>query len=390
MSMATQVKAVADRPVKIPPEIPGCTKKLGPPIIEIETVVKRFGDFVAVNGVSLDVFEGEFLCLLGGSGCGKTTLLRMMAGFEQPTEGRVLIDGKDMTNVAPYDRPVNMMFQSYALFPHMSVESNIEFGLKQDGMSKAERRERVDEMLAMVQLERFAKRKPNQLSGGQRQRVALARALAKHPRVLLLDEPLSALDKKLRERTQLDLVNIQDKTGITFVVVTHDQEEAMTMADRVAIMDEGWIEQIDAPQSMYEYPNTRFVAEFFGSVNMFEGILVEDEPDHVVIEAPELETPIYVGHGVSGREGGTVWAALRPEKVTLVTEKPDRDSNWSSGVVKDIVYLGSTSTYIVEVTSGKQVRATLANHDRDMEGRVTWDDKVFVTWTDNAPVVVSS
>jgi putrescine transport system ATP-binding protein len=388
--MTTQVKAVADRPMKTPPEIPGCTKKLGPPIIEIEKVVKRFGDFVAVNGVSLDVFEGEFLCLLGGSGCGKTTLLRMMAGFEDPTEGRLLIDGKDMSGVAPYDRPVNMMFQSYALFPHMTVERNIEFGLRQDGMPKAQREERVREMLALVQLERFAKRKPHQLSGGQRQRVALARALAKHPRVLLLDEPLSALDKKLRERTQLDLVNIQEKTGITFVVVTHDQEEAMTMADRVAIMDEGWIEQIDAPQAMYEYPNTRFVAEFFGNVTMFEGTLVEDEADHVVIEVPGLDTPVYVNHGVSGREGATVWVALRPEKVTLTMDQPARDTNWSKGMVKDIVYLGSTSTYIVELTSGKRIRATLANHDRDMEGRVTWDDQVFVTWADNAPVVVTS
>ncbi|ABC21818.1 ABC transporter ATP-binding protein [Rhodospirillum rubrum] len=388
--MADQSKAAVARSQKLPPELPGCTKKLGPPIIEIETVVKKFGDFTAVAGVSLDVFEGEFLCLLGGSGCGKTTLLRMMAGFEQPTSGRILIDGRDMTGVPPYDRPVNMMFQSYALFPHMSVEQNIAFGLKQDGMPKAEREARVAEMLSLVQLERFAKRKPHQLSGGQRQRVALARSLAKHPRVLLLDEPLSALDKKLRERTQLDLVNIQEKTGITFVVVTHDQEEAMTMADRVAIMDEGWIVQIDAPQSMYEYPNTRFVAEFFGSVNMFEGVLVEDEPDHVMIEAPELENPIYVGHGVSGHEGATVWAALRPEKVTLVTEKPDRPYNWAAGEVKDIVYLGSTSTYIVGLDTGKRMRVTVANHERDVEWEITWGDRVYVSWAATSAVVVSS
>ncbi|GEO82258.1 ABC transporter ATP-binding protein [Pararhodospirillum oryzae] len=388
--MPDQTKPATDRPVKHPPDLPGCTKKLGPPIVEIESVVKKFGDFTAVDGVSLDIFEGEFLCLLGGSGCGKTTLLRMMAGFEQPTSGRLLIDGKDMAGVPPYERPVNMMFQSYALFPHMTVEQNIAFGLRQDGMPRAARAKRVAEMLALVELERFALRKPHQLSGGQRQRVALARALAKHPRVLLLDEPLSALDKKLRERTQLDLVNIQERTGITFVVVTHDQEEAMTMADRVAIMDQGWIVQIDAPQAMYEYPNTRFVAEFFGDVNMFEGVLEEDEPDHVRIRSDELPVPIFVGHGISGREGATVWAALRPEKLTLSSEPPNQPHNWAEGVVKDIVYLGSTSTYIVELTSGKRVRSTIANHARDVEWTITWEDRVFVSWTARSPVVVTS
>ncbi len=378
------------RTPKAPPELPGCTKKLGPAIIEIETVTKTFGDFTAVDGVSLDVFEGEFLCLLGGSGCGKTTLLRMIAGFETPTSGRIMIDGHDMTRVAPYDRPVNMMFQSYALFPHMTVAQNIAFGLRQDGMPKAQRDERVREMLALVQLERFAGRKPGQLSGGQRQRVALARSLAKHPRVLLLDEPLSALDKKLRERTQLDLVNIQDKTGITFVVVTHDQEEAMTMADRVAIMDEGWIVQIDPPQAMYEYPNTRFVAEFFGSVNMVEGVLVEDEVDHVIIESPELGNPIYVGHGISGREGGTVWAALRPEKVTLSKDKPEGAHNWDEGVVTDIVYLGSVSTYLVTLASGKVIRATRTNRLRAAEWDITWEDRVYVSWGPSSAVVVTS
>ncbi|CCG06863.1 ABC transporter ATP-binding protein [Pararhodospirillum photometricum] len=388
--MPENTKPPGAKAVKSPPDLPGCTKKLGPPIVEIENVVKKFGDFTAVDGVSLDVFEGEFLCLLGGSGCGKTTLLRMMAGFEQPTSGRLLIDGKDMTGVPPYDRPVNMMFQSYALFPHMTVEQNIAFGLRQDGMARKQREDRVKEMLALVELERFAKRKPNQLSGGQRQRVALARALARHPRVLLLDEPLSALDKKLRERTQLDLVNIQERTGITFVVVTHDQEEAMTMADRVAIMNQGSIVQIDAPQAMYEYPNTLFVAEFFGDVNIFEGILVDDEPDHVAIACPDLPVPIFVGHGISGREGSTVWAALRPEKVTLSTEKPTGPSNWAEGVVRDIVYLGSTSTYIVQLESGKRVRSTVANHARDVEWTIAWEDRVFVSWTERSPVVVTS
>ncbi|GAB3452895.1 ABC transporter ATP-binding protein [Insolitispirillum peregrinum] len=360
-------------------------------IIQIQNVTRKFGDFVAVNDVSLTIYEGELFSLLGGSGCGKTTLLRMLAGFETPSSGRILIDGQDMTHIPPFERPVNMMFQSYALFPHMTVEQNVAFGLKQDGMPSAEVKKRVAEMLDIVELSALGKRKPHQLSGGQRQRVALVRALAKRPKVLLLDEPLGALDKKLRERTQLELVNIQESLGVTFVVVTHDQEEAMTMSCRVAIMNQGRILQVDTPHAMYEYPNTRFVAEFFGSVNMFEGILVEDEADHVVIDCPELSRPIYVSHGVSGREGGTAYAAIRPEKVALSKEEPaDTSRNCSTGVVQDIVYLGGESTYLVKLDSGRVVRVSLQNAYRAAEPEITWDDRVWISWQPSNVVVVSS
>ncbi|MQX37508.1 ABC transporter ATP-binding protein [Roseospira navarrensis] len=359
------------------------------PIIEIDDVVKTFGEFVAVDHVSLTIREGELFALLGGSGCGKTTLLRMLAGFERPTAGRILIGGQDMTHVAPYDRPVNMMFQSYALFPHMSVEANVAFGLRQDGLPKAEIRDRVRQMLDLVQLAPFAKRKPHHLSGGQRQRVALARSLAKHPKVLLLDEPLAALDKKLREQTQLELVGIQERVGTTFVVVTHDQEEAMTMADRVAIMDSGRIIQVDTPHALYEYPNTRFVAEFFGTVNMFQGDLIEDEPDHILIRSDALANPVYVGHGISAREGATVWVALRPEKLAISRTRPDRAHNWDQGIIEDIVYLGGISTYHVRLDSGALARVTTQNLERMAEPDITWDDRVFVSWRHDNVVVVT-
>lgn len=360
-------------------------------LIEIENVSKRFGNFTAVDNVSLTIYQGELFSLLGGSGCGKTTLLRMLAGFESQTSGRILIDGQDMMGVRPFERPVNMMFQSYALFPHMTVEQNVAFGLKQDGMAKDKVRQRVGEMLEMVELAALGKRKPHQLSGGQRQRVALARALAKHPKVLLLDEPLGALDKKLRERTQLELVNIQETLGVTFVVVTHDQEEAMTMSSRVAIMNRGKILQVDSPQALYEFPNTRYVAEFFGSVNMFEGTLVEDCHDHVVIDCPELAAPIFVGHGISSREGATVWAAVRPEKVTMSKEPPaDRTRNASQGVVQDIVYLGGESTYLVRLDRGRVVRISMLNLYRLAEPEMTWGDTVWVSWQAENVVVVTS
>ncbi|MBB4285290.1 ABC transporter ATP-binding protein [Roseospira goensis] len=360
------------------------------PIIEIDDVVKTFGEFLAVDHVSLTVREGELFALLGGSGCGKTTLLRMLAGFERPTAGRILIGGQDMTEVAPYDRPVNMMFQSYALFPHMTVEANIAFGLRQDRVPKAEMRDRVAEMLELVKLTPFAKRKPHHLSGGQRQRVALARSLAKHPKVLLLDEPLAALDKKLREETQLELVGIQERVGTTFVVVTHDQEEAMTMADRVAIMESGRIIQVDTPHALYEYPNTRFVAEFFGTVNMFEGVLVEDEPDHVLIRCDALANPVYVGHGISAREQATVWVALRPEKLAISRTRPDAAHNWDRGIVEDIVYLGGISTFHVRLDSGALARVTTQNLERMSAPEITWDDVVYVCWRPDNVVVVTS
>ena len=359
------------------------------PYIRIEEVSKKFGDFVAVNDVSLNVYRGEIFCLLGGSGCGKTTLLRMLAGFEAPSRGRIFIDGVDMAGVPPYERPTNMMFQSYALFPHMTVEDNIGFGLKQEGLSKGEIAARVTDMLGMVKLEPFAKRKPHQLSGGQRQRVALARSLVKRPKVLLLDEPLGALDKKLREHTQFELVNIQEKLGVTFIVVTHDQEEAMTLASRIGVMNQGRIVQVGTPRDIYEFPNTRFVAEFIGNVNMFEGRIVEDEPDHLLIDSKELGTNIYVGHGVSTAPDAVAWTAIRPEKMVLSRDPPVDPNNRAAGVIKEIAYMGDLSIYLVQLDSGKVVRVTQPNTLRHADDSFTWDDRVWISWHESAGVVVT-
>jgi putrescine transport system ATP-binding protein len=359
------------------------------PYVRIEKVTKKFGDFIAVDDVSLDIYKKEIFCLLGASGCGKTTLLRMLAGFERPTSGKIFIDGVDMTTIPPYERPVNMMFQSYAVFPHMTVEQNVAFGLKQEGIAKAEIARRVGEMLELVKLGQFAKRKPHQLSGGQRQRVALARSLVKKPKLLLLDEPLAALDKKLREHTQFELINIQETLGVTFVVVTHDQEEAMTLSTRVGLMNHGEIIQVGTPNEMYEYPNSRFVAEFIGQVNTFEGKLVEDEPSYVRIESADLEAPIYVDHGVSSAPGATVWAAVRPEKVQITREKPADADNWGSGIVRDIAYMGDVSIYLIKLDSGKVVRVTQPNVYRHAEDRITWDERVYVRWHASSPVVVT-
>ena len=358
------------------------------PYVRIEKVTKKFGDFIAVDDVSLGIYKKEIFCLLGASGCGKTTLLRMLAGFERPTSGRIFIDGVDMTSIPPYERPVNMMFQSYAIFPHMTVEQNVAFGLKQERLQKGEIESRVNDMLNLVKLGQFAKRKPHQLSGGQRQRVALARSLVKKPKLLLLDEPLAALDKKLREHTQFELINIQETLGVTFIVVTHDQEEAMTLSSRIGLMNHGEIVQVGTPTEIYEYPNSRFVAEFIGSVNMFEGRLVEDEPSYVRIEANDLDQPIYVDHGVSSAPGATVWAAVRPEKVHMSRERPEGNDNWTVATVRDIAYMGDLSIYLLKLPSGKVVRVTQPNVYRHADERVTWDEQVYLHWDASSPVVV--
>ncbi|MGO9515087.1 MAG: ABC transporter ATP-binding protein [Steroidobacteraceae bacterium] len=362
------------------------------PYVRIERITKSFGDFTAVDDVSLDIYQGEIFCLLGASGCGKTTLLRMLGGFETPTSGRIFIDGEDMTGVPPYERPVNMMFQSYALFPHMNVEQNVAFGLKQDRVPKAEIAERVATMLELVKLGGFAKRKPHQLSGGQKQRVALARSLVKRPKLLLLDEPLGALDKKLREHTQFELISLQDKLGVTFLVVTHDQEEAMTLASRIGVMDHGEIVQAGTPSEIYEFPNSKFVADFVGTVNIFEGKLIEDEPEHVRIGSEELGSTIYVSHGISAAPEAIVWAAIRPEKIFMSAAPPQNGGqdtdNVVRGAVQDIAYLGDLSIYLVKLPTGKVVRVTQPNTSRHAEA-ITWEQQVYLSWDASSPVVVT-
>jgi putrescine transport system ATP-binding protein len=361
------------------------------PFVRIKNVTKKFGDVAAVHDVSLDIYKSELFCLLGGSGSGKSTLLRMLAGFEQPTSGTIEIDGQDMTQVPPYNRPVNMMFQSYALFPHMNVEQNIAYGLKRDHLPKGEIADRVAELLSLVKLADYGKRKPHQLSGGQRQRVALARALAKRPKLLLLDEPLGALDKKLREETQFELVKIQESLGVTFIVVTHDQEEAMTLATRIGVMNQGEIAMIGEPTDIYEYPNSKFVAGFIGSVNMVEGVVTEDEPDHVRIRSAELGCDIYVGHGVDCAPDQLLWWAIRPEKMQVSRERPEGqfDANVTKGVVEDIAYLGDMSLYQIVLDSGKRIRVSQTNSVRGNPDAITWEEEVYVTWGDNAGSVLT-
>jgi putrescine transport system ATP-binding protein len=362
------------------------------PFVRIRNVTKKFGDVLAVSDVSLDIFKSELFCLLGGSGSGKSTLLRMLAGFESPTSGTIEIDGQNMNDVPPYQRPVNMMFQSYALFPHMNVEQNIAYGLKRDGMGRGEIADRVAELLALVKLQDYGKRRPNQLSGGQRQRVALARSLAKRPKLLLLDEPLGALDKKLREETQFELVKIQESLGVTFIVVTHDQEEAMTLATRIGVMNQGEIAMIGEPTDIYEYPNSRFVANFIGSANMVEGVVTEDEPDHVRIRSAELGCDIYVAHGVDCAPDQILWWAIRPEKMHLSREQPEGihgGANVTKGMVEDIAYLGDMSLYQVLLESGKRVRVSQTNSVRGNPDAITWDETVYVTWGDNAGSVLT-
>ncbi|WP_041734641.1 ABC transporter ATP-binding protein [Paraburkholderia atlantica] len=358
--------------------------------IQIVDVVKKFGETVAVKGVNLTVKKGELFALLGSSGCGKSTLLRMMAGLETVTSGKILIDGEDLAQLPPYRRPVNMMFQSYALFPHMTVEANVAFGLKQEGVPKAELKDRVHNALELVQMGRFAKRKPHQLSGGQQQRVALARSLVKRPKLLLLDEPMSALDKQIRQRTQIELVNILDQVGVTCMMVTHDQEEAMTMANRLAVMSEGQIVQLGTPHEVYEYPNSRFSAEFIGSTNLFEGRTVEDEPDHVFIETPDLTCRLHVNHGITGPLGMPVTISVRPERIAITRKPPEGAYNWGKGVVTNIAYMGGYSLYHVKLDGGKTVIANVTSLALTEIDPPSWGDEVYVRWSASAGVVLTS
>ncbi len=361
------------------------------PLIRFDNVTKRFGDAVAVDHLSLNIFEGEFFCLLGPSGCGKTTLMRMLAGFETPSEGSITLGDQNLAGVPPYRRPVNMMFQSYALFPHMSVEKNIAFGLKQDGMPKDQIAERVGEMLRLVQLEKLARRYPSQLSGGQRQRVALARALAKKPKVLLLDEPLGALDKKLREETQFELMDIQHDLHMTFVVVTHDQEEAMTMADRIAVMDHGRIVQVATPGEIYEQPKTRFIAEFVGDVNILEGHVQGQENGLWRVKSPSAEVPLTIDDPDEVLHSGQAVAiAVRPEKMVIQRDPPGPGAvNVLTGEVWDIGYLGDWTVYRVKLVTGEILRVTRANASRFVENPIDWDEQVYVTFAPDAAVILA-
>ncbi|PZQ82111.1 MAG: polyamine ABC transporter ATP-binding protein [Ancylobacter novellus] len=362
------------------------------PLIRYQNVTKRFGDFVAIDNLSLDIYEREFFALLGPSGCGKTTLMRMLAGFEDPTSGQITLAGQDLVGTPPYKRQTNMMFQSYALFPHMNVWDNIAFGLRQDGMEKGAIAARVEEMLKLVKLEKFAKRKPHQLSGGQRQRVALARSLAKRPKVLLLDEPLGALDKKLREETQFELMDIQMELGMTFLIVTHDQEEAMTVADRIAVMNHGKLVQVAPPAVIYEQPASRYVAEFVGDVNILPARIESIAPGLLTLR-PEVapDMPFLVTQECPAAVGDTVALALRPEKLRVELEPPaDPNVNCLSGTIWDIGYLGDLSIYHVELSDGSRIKAAKPNLTRMVERPITWDDKVYVSFAPDAGVILTS
>ncbi len=357
------------------------------PLIRFKGVQKKFGDFTAIHDLSLDIFEREFFALLGPSGCGKTTMMRMLAGFETPTSGSIELAGQDIVGVPPNKRSVNMMFQSYALFPHLSIWENIAFGLKRSKMPKGEIDARVEEMLRLTRLERFAKRKPHQISGGQRQRVALARSLAKAPKLLLLDEPLAALDKKLRQDTQFELMDIQEKTGTTFVIVTHDQEEAMTVASRVAVMDEGQLMQVSTPDQIYEAPTSVYVADFIGDVNIISGLARPTGEGLYQVDA-EGQPSVIAASDVPFSDGQNCHLAIRPEKIAISVEDPGEVENKVEGKVLDIAYLGNLSTYHVELTSGQIIKAQTANTRRISKRSITWEDPVWLSWTTTAGVLL--
>ncbi|WP_122074371.1 ABC transporter ATP-binding protein [Pseudophaeobacter sp. EL27] len=360
------------------------------PLIQFQNVTKRFGDFTAIDDLTIGIYEKEFFALLGPSGCGKTTMMRMLAGFETPTEGAIFLAGQDMAPVPPNKRATNMMFQSYALFPHLSIWENIAFGLKREKMPKADIDDRVDEMLRLTRLEKFASRKPHQISGGQRQRVALARSLAKHPKLLLLDEPLGALDKKLRQETQFELMDIQEKTGTTFVIVTHDQEEAMTVASRVAVMDHGKIIQVATPDRIYETPNSVYVADFIGEVNIIDGTATPNGEDSYSVAWKDGQAPLNVKSPTSFSDGQSCHLAIRPEKVTINAEKPTGVDNAVEGKILDIAYLGNLSTYHVELPSGAVIKAQSANTRRISRRAFTWEDTVWLSWTATAGVLLAT
>ena len=357
-------------------------------LVRFDGVRKQFSVVAAVERVSLDIFAGEFFALLGPSGCGKTTLLRLLAGLDMPDEGRILLDGEDIAQVPPYRRPINMMFQSYALFPHLTVEGNVAFGLKQEGLAKSEITTRVEEMLALVRLEGLAKRKPHQLSGGQRQRVALARSLVKRPRVLLLDEPLAALDKKLRGETQFELMQLQERLGLTFIIVTHDQQEAMTVADRIGVMDHGRLIQVGTPPEIYERPNSRWVADFIGEINLIEGRVVDVGASDTVI-ASAAAGRLRALSPTDAKPGDVVWVALRPEKVRIAHAPPTEGENCVVGQVGNIGYLGDLSVYKVRLDNGIVMKAAVANVTRLVERPIGWDDRVWLSWAPEAAMVLT-
>jgi putrescine transport system ATP-binding protein len=358
------------------------------PLIRFKSVTKRFGDFTAIDNLTLDIYEKEFFALLGPSGCGKTTMMRMLAGFESPTEGVIELAGQDIAPIPPNKRAVNMMFQSYALFPHLTVYDNIAFGLRRGNMQKQDIDARVAEMLKLTRLEKFARRKPHQISGGQRQRVALARSLAKAPKLLLLDEPLGALDAKLRQATQFELMDIQEKTGTTFVIVTHDQEEAMTVASRVAVMDEGRVMQVETPQRIYEAPNSLYVADFIGDVNIISGTVRAVGEQKYEVNWAEGQAPFVAVSERPFSDGQEAHIALRPEKIAISSERPENADNVVKGKIHDIAYLGNLSTYHVALPGEKIVKAQTANTRRVSRRSFTWEDEVWLSWTATAGVLL--